>query len=321
MKKNLFLLVFFILLIAPIFTFAADQVEINTASLQQLEEIIGIGPVKAQEIINSRPFSSVDDLLRVKGIGEKTLQKIKEQGLAYVSGQIQQPTQEINSPTPAISPNPTPSTQNPTPDITYPDGVIINEILPSPKGADETNEWIELYNKNNFDVDLQGWKIQDTEGTMTTYIFPENTKIPVNGYFVLKRTETKIILNNDRDSLNLIQPDEKIIDSVSYTNAKTNQSYNKTLSGWNWGKTLTPESVNITEQILPKSNKIANNIAVASLENSINPVNLGSFDELNQENLKNSNPWFLFLTALAITIISAIIILLLKFRILKNLKS
>lgn len=74
----------------PIFV-SATGVDINAASLAQLDEIIGVGPAIGQRIIDARPFSSVDDLLRVSGIGEKTLQKIKEQGLACVGCK---PTQE-----------------------------------------------------------------------------------------------------------------------------------------------------------------------------------------------------------------------------------
>lgn len=61
-----------------------NGVDVNTASLAQLDTLTGIGPVYAQRIIDGRPYSSVDDLLRVSGIGPVTLQKIKNQGLAYV---------------------------------------------------------------------------------------------------------------------------------------------------------------------------------------------------------------------------------------------
>ena len=61
-------------------------VDINAASKEELEKIIGIGPTLAQRIIDARPFYSLSDLIRVSGIGEVTLQKIINQGCAYIEG-------------------------------------------------------------------------------------------------------------------------------------------------------------------------------------------------------------------------------------------
>jgi hypothetical protein len=97
----------------------------------------------------------------------------------------------------------------------YPSGIFINEILPSPEGPDLENEWIEIFNENNFEVSLSDWKIKDIAGKTKTYTFPKGTKISAKGFLVLKRPITKITLNNNRDGLNLIQPDGKIIDEVS----------------------------------------------------------------------------------------------------------
>ncbi|WP_206170888.1 ComEA family DNA-binding protein [Phragmitibacter flavus] len=52
-------------------------VDINKASMEQLQYLPEVGPVTAQDIVNGRPYESVEDLKKVRGIGEKTFQKIR----------------------------------------------------------------------------------------------------------------------------------------------------------------------------------------------------------------------------------------------------
>lgn len=59
-------------------------VNVNTASVQELVRIIHIGPARAEAILDLRPFQSVEDLVRVNGIGSAHLQDIISQGLACV---------------------------------------------------------------------------------------------------------------------------------------------------------------------------------------------------------------------------------------------
>ena len=58
------------------------RIDINSASWVEWTQIEGIGEVTAQKIIADReangPFRSVKDLLRVKGIGPKTLEKMRQ---------------------------------------------------------------------------------------------------------------------------------------------------------------------------------------------------------------------------------------------------
>ncbi|UOY94069.1 helix-hairpin-helix domain-containing protein [Ectobacillus sp. JY-23] len=60
-----------------------NKIAINIASKEEIEKIPGIGPKKAESIIRYReehgPFQTIEDLLEVDGIGEKSLTNIKEQ--------------------------------------------------------------------------------------------------------------------------------------------------------------------------------------------------------------------------------------------------
>ena len=58
---------------------SAGLININSASLSQLMSLPGIGQSYARRIIEGRPYSSVNELTKVKGIGPKTLEKIKNQ--------------------------------------------------------------------------------------------------------------------------------------------------------------------------------------------------------------------------------------------------
>jgi competence protein ComEA len=50
---------------------------VNTATVAELEALPGIGPVIARRIIEGRPYRSVEELDRVKGIGKRLLEEIR----------------------------------------------------------------------------------------------------------------------------------------------------------------------------------------------------------------------------------------------------
>lgn len=196
------------------------------------------------------------------------------------------------------------------PALDYPEGIVINEILPSPEGPDDTEEWIEIFNENNFKVDLSNWKIKDIIGKTKTYIFPKGTKISAKGFLVLKRPISKITLNNDGDGLKLIQPDGDIVDTITYEKAPLGQSYNRTESGWVWKENLTPGAPNITSISMPESKKETKK---EENQGSVGKEELAIIGEQFSEK-SSSTP---LLTALVTSIFSGIIILILK----RNLRS
>lgn len=58
---------------------APDQrININTATKQEIEALPGIGPVKAQAIIEGRPYDKPEDIMKVKGIKQKIFDKVKD---------------------------------------------------------------------------------------------------------------------------------------------------------------------------------------------------------------------------------------------------
>lgn len=77
MKKLWFLLSCLLM----VCTSAFAAININSADIQQLQTLKGIGPVKAKAIVEYRtqhgPFKNVDDLKNVPGIGDKTLDKLR----------------------------------------------------------------------------------------------------------------------------------------------------------------------------------------------------------------------------------------------------
>jgi len=79
MKK--LILVWFAALMMTFAGLASAVVDLNSASVTELDAVKGIGPAKAKAIIDYRdkngPFKSVDDLKGVKGFGAKTIEKLR----------------------------------------------------------------------------------------------------------------------------------------------------------------------------------------------------------------------------------------------------
>lgn len=102
--------------------------------------------------------------------------------------------------------------------------VVINEVELNPPGYDEDNEWTELYNKGQEDVDIGNWNLITAHGIHLT--IPSGTTIPTKGFYVaflpgywLRNSDEALLLKDDRGQLVDQTPDfsDDINDDLSWS--------------------------------------------------------------------------------------------------------
>ncbi|HTY43894.1 MAG TPA: helix-hairpin-helix domain-containing protein [Patescibacteria group bacterium] len=147
----------------------STQIDINSANSTELDKIITVGPATALKIISARPFSSLDDLIKVNGIGNLTLSKIKTQGLACVFDE------EINS---KDNESTLEIIDKTTPNIPAP-------VLSSPQNSSP-----ESFQMQAIKVDTQNIKTNNENGNYAIYGFI-GFCILLAVLFILKKREKK----------------------------------------------------------------------------------------------------------------------------------
>lgn len=126
--------------------------------------------------------------------------------------------------------------------------VVINEIYPNPLGSDTLDEFIELTNLSNKEIDLYNWSIEDASSKVYTFL---NITILPNEYLVFERSQTKISLNNDGDAVILKDSDGTIIDETEYSeNFTEDESFARSEEGiFNKTTDITKGSANLFSEI------------------------------------------------------------------------
>lgn len=57
---------------------SARAISLNTATVSELDTLPGVGPVTAEKIVSNRPYSSLDEVVSKKAIGQSAFDKIKD---------------------------------------------------------------------------------------------------------------------------------------------------------------------------------------------------------------------------------------------------
>ncbi len=132
------------------------------------------------------------------------------------------------------------TTSNPT--------VVINEFMASNDGIikdefDEAEDWIELFNLTNEDIDMSGYSITDKSDNPLKYVFPEGTKIKANDYLIVWADEdgtqgplhTNFKLSAGGELIYLFDKNQVLIDSVTFGQQTTDKSAARIPNGTgNW---------------------------------------------------------------------------------------
>ncbi|MBU2025554.1 MAG: lamin tail domain-containing protein [Patescibacteria group bacterium] len=126
--------------------------------------------------------------------------------------------------------------------------IFLTEALPNPEGADgNDNEFIELYNPNDFEIDLALWKIVNKKGQ--EYVF-DSWKIGPGTYKALYRNIFGLNLYNQDEEITLLNRNGRLVDMISFEgSAASGESLNKTPEGEVfWSEIITPGEAGIRSE-------------------------------------------------------------------------
>lgn len=131
------------------------------------------------------------------------------------------------------------------PGININKSIVINELMPKNTqfGSDQNgqfDDWIELYNRANEDIDISGYYLTDSKNELTKWKFPEGTMLEKNGYLIVWAdgdSTTQVGLHTPYklsalgETVLLISPEMNVIEEVKYPATSLQQSWARMPNG------------------------------------------------------------------------------------------
>lgn len=124
--------------------------------------------------------------------------------------------------------------------------IEIAELLPNAIGSDVGNEFIELYNPNEFDVDLSLYRMQVGTNTLKTYAFPLGSLLAAGTHKSFSNDDIAFTLVNASSQVRLIMVDGQTIDdSPIYEQAYDGMAWASIDGKWQYTDQPTPGAPNV----------------------------------------------------------------------------
>lgn len=131
-----------------------------------------------------------------------------------------------------------------TPSSPYAGKLAINELCPSNKTVVQEGgsypDWVELYNSSSEDISLKGFYITDDNAELTKFQLAKDTLVVKAGAVLILWADGDVdetdfhvgfSLSAAGETVTLLDPDQKVIDSVTWSNAEADKSYTRLPDG------------------------------------------------------------------------------------------
>ncbi len=123
-------------------------------------------------------------------------------------------------------------------------GLKLTELLPNVSGSDTGNEFIEIYNPTNYQVDLVGYLLQLGPSYSKNFVLPSFVLAP-NSFASLSDAQTTMTLPNTSASVKLLTPDGQTVDeTATYQDPKDDQSWALFDDSWQYTNQQTAAKIN-----------------------------------------------------------------------------
>jgi len=157
-----------------------------------------------------------------------------------------------------------------------PRGILINEFMPNPEGADKGKEWVEFFNGSGASVDIRDFVFSPRKDGRGGFTFPKGTFIFPRSFLVVSSADFSFSLPNHSGHLFLFYPDGEIAERISYFDAPEGYSAARVGDKFFWSSKPTPGYSNVVNPIKGE-----------------NPQEVGSLGEGQEVHLKQDKTYAL----------------------------